>query len=142
MGRDGAERNGTRIDGANTGSGSNGINAGGNSNAGRTDTHAIIFCHCFSTFILSSFHSPSFPILFQQVQQQAGHKRKAPDGRNGTHAGGDSNVGRHGGRRRGQRVCLLLCFCPFYSPLLFYHSSSFPIISFSAEYNCRQARRD
>ena len=39
----GARRNGTRRDGAETGSGSNGIDAGGNSNEGRADTHAIIF---------------------------------------------------------------------------------------------------
>ena len=35
--------------------------------------------------------------LFRQVQQQAGHERNEPDGRDGIYVGGDSNVGRHGG---------------------------------------------
>ena len=117
-----AGRNGTRRNGADTGSGSNGIDTGGNSNAGRTSTHAIIF------FLLSSFLRFTLLLfrlfIFRQVQQQAGQKRKTPDGQDGTYTGSDSNVGRHGERRWGQRVRLLflsfllssfipICLLPF-----------------------------
>ena len=86
----GVGRNGTERDGADTVSDSNGTNAGGNSIAGRTiGTHAVIFCYCFSTFIFFSFHSSSFLniYIFRQVQQQAGHERKASGGRYGIYAG-------------------------------------------------------
>ena len=103
------------------GSGSNGTNAGGNSNTGMTTgRHAIIFCHCFSTFIFFRLTLLLFRLFrFQQLQQQAGHERKEPDGRGGIYVGGDSNVGRHRGGIRGERVRFLYVFCPFYSPLLF-----------------------
>ena len=72
--------------------------------------------------------------LFRQVQQQAGHKRKAPNGRDGTYTGGVSNVGQHGGRRRGQRVRLLLSSFILIILLLL------PIVSFFVEYGSRRAR--
>ena len=63
--------------GVDTGSGSNGTNAGGNNNAGRTTgTHAVIFCHCFSTFIFSSSYSSSFPIISFPTTTTTGGARK------------------------------------------------------------------
>ena len=47
-------------------------------------------------------------------------------------------MGRNGGGRQGQRVCLLL----FFVPLLFLSFSSFLIVSFSVEYSNRRAGRD
>ena len=83
--------------------------------------------------------------LFRQLHQQAGHGRKEPDGRDGIHVGGDSNVGRHGGTEGadGANGYVILYFLVL-SDLLFYsyHSSSFPIIDFSVEYNNRRAGRD
>ena len=89
-----------------------------------TGTHAVIFCHCFSTFIFSSSYSSSFPIIFfRRLQQQAGRERKEPDGRDGICVGGDSNVGRHGGTEgtdgANGYIFFYICFCTFYSPLLF-----------------------
>ena len=62
--------------------------------------------------------------LSRQVQQQAGHKREARDGR-------DAADGANG---------YVFFYVFFLLTLLFYsyHSSSFPIISFSVEYNNRQ----
>ena len=83
--------------------------------------------------------------LFRQLQQQEGHERKEPDGRDGIYVGGDSNVGRHGGTEgadgaNGYAVLYVFVLSDvlFYS----YHSSSFPIIYFSVEYNNRWTRRD
>ena len=111
---------------------------------GTTGTYAVIFLflflcfHSFLRFALLCFRL----FIFRQVHQQAGHKRKAPAGWDGVYAGGDSNVGRHrGGRRSNGYVFFYFCIL---STLLFYsyHSSSFPIISFSVEYNNRRAGRD
>ena len=82
--------------------------------------------------------------LFRQLQQQAGHERKEPDGRDGIYVGGDSNVGRHGGTEGADGANGCVVFYVFVlSDLLFhsYHSSSFPII-FSVEYNKRRAGQD
>ena len=122
-------RNGTERDGADTVSDSNGTNAGGNSNAGRTTgTYAVIFCHCFSTFIFSSFRSSSFLIISFPTSKTTGGARK-------------ESAGRTGRRRRGQRVRLLLCVCSFDSPLLFLSFFFFSNDLFSAEYNNRRPGR-
>ena len=83
--------------------------------------------------------------LFRQLQQQAGHERKEPDGRDGIYVGDDINVGRHGGMEGadGTNGCVIFYVFVLLDVLFYsYHSSSFPIISFSMEYNNRRAGQD
>ena len=105
---------------------------------------AVIFLFlflCFHLFFISLFFF-SDHFFSDKYNNRRGTKGKRRRDGTGMYAGGDSNVGRHGGGRRGQRVRLLLFFV--LSTLLFYshHSSSFPIVSFSVEYDNRRAGRD
>ena len=135
--------------------GRDGIYVGGNSNVGRhggtegTDGRLGTSSFMFLSFLLYSFILIIFLLfrlpLFRQLQQQAGHERKEPDGRGRIYVGGNSNVGRHGGTEGTDRANGYVFFYVFVlSTLLFYsyHSSSFPITSFSVEYNNGRAGRD
>ena len=83
-----------------------------------TGTHAVIFCHCFSTFIFSSSYSSSFPIISFPTTTTTGGARKERAGRTG----------------RDILYVFVLSTLRFYS----YHSSSFLITSFLVEYNERE----
>ena len=88
---------------------------------GATGMCAVIFLFlflCFHLFFISLFFF-SDHFFSDKYNNRRGTKGKRRRDGTGMYAGGDSNVGRHGGGRRGQRVRLLLFFCPFYSPLLF-----------------------
>ena len=109
---------------------------GSNSNSNRKRQKVRMLFFFVIVSLLSSFLHLALLLfrlfLFQQLQQQAGHKRKEPDGRDGIYVGGDSNVGRHGGTEGadGANGCVffyvfVLSTLRFYS----YHSSSFPITS-------------
>ena len=87
----------------------------------------LFFSTSLSLFFFSNY------LFFRGVQQQAG---LGGAGRDGTDASGDSNARRDGGAGRPDGYV----FCYFFvllSTLLFSssHSSSFPILSFSVNYN-------
>ena len=130
----GAGRNGTRRDDADTGSRSNGIDAGGNSTAWEGPVRMLLFLSLFlyfHLFFISLFFFSDYFFSGKYNNRRGAKGKGRSDGTGHTRAAittWDNTEGADGGT---SSFCFVLWTLLDY----FYHFSSFPIISFSVEYN-------